>query len=288
MTDEETLAPGLYLVATPLGNLGDLSPRAREVLSRASFMAAESSSAAGRWLQILDPPVKPRVLSYREASRDRDASVILGKLAEGAAVALISDAGTPGVSDPGWHVVDLCRGAGHAVYAVPGPCAAIQALTLAGFPSRRFSFEGFLPTSGRHRREALARLDAEDAPVILYESPHALLDTLADFGEHLVARPLYIGRELTKKFEESWRGTTVSAVAEWREKRIQGEFTLVLGPKPASLAEEDASIPAETVELVRSLNLPSKTASVLLKHFFPAASKKELYALFSKGEGSRG
>ena len=291
MKAEERLAPGLYLVATPLGNLGDLSPRAREVLSRASFWAVESSSAAGRWLQILDPPKRPPVLSYRDGSRDKDAAVILKKLEqEGATVALMSDAGTPCVSDPGWHLVDLARKAGYPVHAIPGPCAAIQALTLAGFPLRRFCFEGFLPASGRHRRETLQRIDGEEAPLILYESPHALLDTLADLAEHLCPRPLYIGRELTKKFEESWRGTTDGAPQEWKGRRVQGEFTLVLGSKPKGVAAEDSVIPAETIALIRSLNMPTRSATAILKHFFPSASKKELYALFAQDgpeEGTR-
>lgn len=279
MEAKERLDPGLYLVATPLGNLADMSPRAREVLSRASYLASESSSSAGRWLQILEPEPKPRVLSYRESSRDKDATTILARLGEGAAVALICDAGTPCVSDPGWHVVDLARKAGHAVWSIPGPCAAVQALTLAGFPSRRFSFEGFLPSAGRQRREALQRLDREEAPIVLYESPHHLLDTLADLAR-LQSRPLYIGRELTKKFEESWRGTTDSAVDDWQDKRIQGELTLVLGPQAAK-QPESAELPKESIELLRSLHLPSKTAATILKHFYPSASKKELYALFS-------
>lgn len=290
MEADEALEPGLYLVATPLGNLGDLSPRAREVISRACFLASESSSAAGRWLQILAPEPKPRVISYRDGSRERDAARILQLLGKGQSVALISDAGTPTISDPGWHLVDQAREAGFPVWAVPGCCAAIVALTLAGFPSRRFRFEGFLPPSRRLRREALARLEAEAAPVVFYESPHHLLETLGDLASHLTSRPLFLGRELTKKFEEGWRGDTATALAAWADKRIQGEFTLVLGPRPQS-EEPDATLPAETVEFVRSLSLPSKTGAAILKHFFPAASKKELYALFSQkpeeGKGVR-
>jgi 16S rRNA (cytidine1402-2'-O)-methyltransferase len=280
MDAEDALQPGLYLVATPLGNLGDLSPRAREVLSRALFLAAESSGAAGRWLQILQPPRRPRVLSYREGSRDKDARAILQRLEEGASVALISDAGTPTISDPGWQLVDLARQAGYAVHAVPGPCAAVQALSLAGFPTRRFLFEGFLPAAGRQRREALQRIGTETAPVILYESPHRFLDTLAELAEHLPQRSLFVARELTKKFEESWRGTTSQAVQEWQSKRVQGELTLVLGPMSEAQAPAP-TIPAATVELLRSLKLPSKSASAVLKHFFPSASKKELYGLFT-------
>lgn len=283
MEELEMLKPGLYLVATPLGTLSDLSPRAREVLSRALFWAAESSASAGRWMQILDPPVRPRVLSYREASRDRDAQQILDKLGEGASVAFFCDAGTPTISDPGWHLVDLAHRAELPVWSIPGPCAAISALTLAGFPTRRFAFEGFLPASGRLRREALARLEGQEAPVVLYESPHRLLETLEDFTAFSRVRPLYVGRELSKKFEESWRGDTEHAAKAWREKRIQGEFTLVLGP----LAPQEAGapeLPAHSLDFVRSLNLPTKTASALLHHFYPGLSKKELYARLSRPE----
>ena len=270
------LAPGLYLVATPLGNLGDLSPRAREVLSRAFCWATESHSAAGRWVTMLERSERPRILSYREATRDRDAQKILERLGEGDSVALISDAGTPCLSDPGWHLVDLVRQAGFAVYTLPGPCAAIAALTLSGFPCRRFLFEGFLPTSGKARREALERLGAQSCPVILYESSHRLLDTLTDLKAQ--TRPLYIGRELTKKFEESWRGCSSEAAEAWQEKRVQGEFTLVLGPLEEESAEQ-TSLPEESVSFLRSLALPTKTTTAILKHFFPQASKKELYAL---------
>jgi 16S rRNA (cytidine1402-2'-O)-methyltransferase len=225
------------------------------------------------------------VLSYREASRDKDAAIILQRLDEGAVVALISDAGTPAISDPGWHVVDLARQAGHPVWAIPGPCAAIQALALAGFPCRRFVFEGFLPASGRQRREALKRLNLEQAPVILYESPHSLLDTLNDLAQHLEPRPLYIGRELTKKFEESWRGSTADAGPAWKDKRVQGEFTLVLGAK-ARQQEAPAELPVESVGFLRSLDLPTKTATAILKHFYPTVSKKELYASLAEKPGS--
>lgn len=282
MCGTENLAPGLYVVATPLGHLGDLSPRAREVLSRAFCWAVESSSSAGRWLALLEPPRRPRVLSYRESSRDKDTVRILERLAEGDSVALLSDAGTPCISDPGWQLVDSVRQHDHPVYTVPGPCAAVSALSLAGFACRRFVFEGFLPASGKARREALGRLQDEPAPVVLYESPHRLLETLADLSR-FEARPLYIGRELTKKFEESWRGCTSVAAVAWAEKRIQGEFTLVLGPQPPR-SDSSERLPPESVAFLRSLQLPTKTTTAILKHFFPHASKKELYSLLLSGQ----
>ena len=278
MGTEETLPPGLYLVATPIGTLSDLSPRAREVLSRALFWAAESSASAGHWMQILAPPQKPKVLSYREASRDKDAAIVLRALAEGASVALFSDAGTPTISDPGWHLVDKVRQAGFSVWSVPGPCAAISALTLSGFPSRRFVFEGFLPTSGRHRRETLERIKAESAPDIVYESPHRLLETLQDFSD-FEGRLLYVGRELTKKFEESWRGRCDEAGQVWQDRRVKGEFVLVLGPTEEAATE--STVDPASLEFVRSLGLPTKTSIAIVQQFCPGLSKKELYAYFS-------
>jgi 16S rRNA (cytidine1402-2'-O)-methyltransferase len=267
-----------------LGNLGDLSPRAREILSRASFIAGESTKVVLRWLEILGPGPegnsewkRPGVLTYRESSRDSDGRRILSKLQGGHSVALISDAGTPGVSDPGWQLVRDAREAGFGVWAVPGPCAAVAALSVSGFPSRRFSFEGFLPTSGRLRREALARLVGTSAPCLLYESPHRFLQTLQELANVCPQRELLVCREMTKKFEESWRGMVSEAPLAWSEKLVKGEFTLVLGPKEEVADLEADEVPEETLALVKALGLPTKSATRLLKHFFPKASKKELY-----------
>ncbi len=269
-------------MATPLGHLKDLTPRAREILSRASHWAAESREVAQRWKEILREDFVtgsvPHVLSYRESSRDRDSQKILALLEQGAVVALLSDAGTPTISDPGWHLVDLTRNAGYPVYAAPGPCAAILALSMSGFPCRRFSFEGFLPASGRHRRETLERLRAEEAPIIFYESPHRFLKTLEEITNSFEDRDIFVGRELTKKFEECWRGPVSQAHEVWKDRRVQGEFTLVIGPHIASEVVPK-SIPEESLELLSSLNLPTKATSAVLKHFFPHISKKELYAL---------
>lgn len=281
---EATLQPGLYLVATPLGNLGDLSERAREVLSRASFIAGESSQAVMRWLEILkqrneDSWQKPGVLSYRESSREKDAKTILGKLADGLAVALISDAGTPGISDPGWYLVREARDAGVPVWPIPGACAAVAALSVVPFPTRRFHFEGFLPHSGKQRRVALERVAACNDTVVLYESPHRLNTTLEELAEGCPARELFVTREMTKKFEESWWGSAGAAPAAWAEKTVKGEFTLVLGPQEEE-TEED-TLPAATVDFIRGLKLPAKTSAAIVRHFHPAISKKSVYGLFT-------
>lgn len=281
-TNQEDLPPGLYLVATPLGNLSDLSERARETLSRASFIAGESSKAVLRWLEILGPWEGPRpgVLTYRESSKAADERRILELLGEGRSIAVISDAGTPCISDPGWQLVDAARREGHQVWPIPGACAAVAALSVSGFPSRHFRFEGFLPSSGRARRECLRRVAESECPVILYESPHDLLTTLEDLASLDPEREIFVSREMTKYFEESWRGSLANAVTDWSEKTLKGEFTLVLGPRTAE-DKKATELPADTLELVKSLGLPTKQASRLLHHFFPGLSKKELYAILT-------
>lgn len=280
----------LYVVATPLGNLGDLSPRARETLSRASFLAVESRDVGKRWLEILKPETgdwqRPRLLSYRESSRERDSEVVLGHLRDGFSVALISDAGTPAVSDPGWELVDLVRQEDLPVIAIPGPCAAIQALSMAGLPSRYFHFEGFLPASGSKRQTRLRKLKSERSSCLLYESPHRLLDTLKDLELHCPDRTLLVARELTKKFEESWRGSTSNAAVDWKDKVIKGEFSLVLGPIEEK-SSESTEVSSESLDFMVSLGLPTKTATAVLKHFYPEANKKQIYQALVESSASK-
>ena len=281
---ESALDPGLYLVATPLGNLGDLSERAREVLSRASFIAGESSQAVMRWLEILkqhndDNWQRPGVMSYRESSREKDVKAILGRLAEGRSIALISDAGTPGISDPGWYLVREARLKEVPVWPIPGACAAVAALSVVPFPTRRFHFEGFLPHSGKQRRVAVERVVGCSDAVVLYESPHRLQSTLQELAEGCPERELFVIREMTKKFEESWWGPMETAPLAWAEKTVKGEFTLVLGPLEQEMQEE--VLPPQTVEFIKGLDLPAKTSAAIVRHFHPSISKKSVYGLFT-------
>lgn len=279
---EQAPAPGLYLVSTPLGNLGDLSQRAREILSRASFVAGESTKAVLKWFQLLElGDEKPGLLTYRDGNREKDSAKILGLLSDGASVALISDAGTPGISDPGWHLVDEARNQGIEVWAVPGPCAAVAAISISGFPARHFWFEGFLPPSGRLQREALERLAGSNHPCILYESPHRLMQTLKDLAESTPDRGVFISREMTKKFEENWRGVLSEAVVTWSEKLVKGEFTIVLGPQ-AKEESNSETVSQEVIQLTKELGIPTKAGARFLKHLFPSESKKELYRRLSE------
>ena len=196
-----------------------------------------------RWLEILkqhndDNWQRPGVMSYRESSREKDVKAILGRLAEGRSIALISDAGTPGISDPGWYLVREARLKEVPVWPIPGACAAVAALSVVPFPTRRFHFEGFLPHSGKQRRVAVERVVGCSDTVVLYESPHRLQSTLQELAEGCPERELFVIREMTKKFEESWWGPMETAPLAWAEKTVKGEFTLVLGPLEQEMQEE--------------------------------------------------
>ena len=226
----------LYLVATPIGNLADLSERAVKVLSEVDFVAAEDTRNTGKLLSCLSIS-KPMVSYYEHNKRERG-PVIVERLRAGESCALCSDAGTPAVSDPGEDLVALCAAEGIPVTSIPGCCAAITALTLSGLPTARFTFEGFLPVDNRARRPRLEALARTDHTMILYEAPHKLRGTLADLAKALGEdRPVALCRELTKLNEEILRLTLGEAVAYYEDNEPRGEYVLVLeGAKEAAAA----------------------------------------------------
>lgn len=217
----------LYLVATPIGNLGDLSPRAAAVLGAVDFIAAEDTRVSQKLLSHLDLH-KPMV-SYYEHNRRQRGEEILARLLAGESCALVTDAGTPAVSDPGEDLVALCAAHGVACVPVPGACAAVCALAASGLPSGRWCFEGFLSVNKKARRAHLSALAQETRTMIFYEAPHKLRATLADlaaaFGE---SRRVSLSRELTKLHEETRRMTLGEAVAYYAETAPRGEFVLIL------------------------------------------------------------
>jgi 16S rRNA (cytidine1402-2'-O)-methyltransferase len=239
----------LVLVATPIGNLGDLSPRAVDALAGADAIACEDTRRTGRLLAHagITPPPLIVVNEHTEARRIPE---ILARLDRGERVAVVSDAGTPGVSDPGERLVRAAVEAGHEVEVVPGPSAAIAALVGSGLPTGRFCFEGFLPRKGSARTARLDDLTTETRTIILYEAPHRLLRTVSDLIAVLGSqRRLSIARELTKLHEEIWRGTLAEA-QHWADTaEPRGEMVLVIegaGAAPTIPAEElDAAIAAE-------------------------------------------
>lgn len=225
----ENDAPGgcLYVVATPIGNLEDISLRALRILKEADLIACEDTRQTLKLLSHFD--IQKRLVSYHEHNEITRASEIVIELEQGAKVALLSDAGTPAISDPGHHLVSLCLRHGIKVVPVPGASAFVAALTASGMPIEQFVFVGFLPSRQTERRKALRTLAAETRTVVLYEAPHRLLDTLEDALEILGNRPAVIAREVTKIYEEFVRGHMEDLVEGVRKKQLKGEITLLVG-----------------------------------------------------------
>ena len=232
----------LVLVSTPIGNLGDLSPRAVSALQACALICCEDTRHSGKLLSHAGVAgVRLAVANeHTEAARTEE---VLGVLASGRDVAVVTDAGTPGISDPGARLVQAAIAAGYAVTAVPGPAALIMALVLSGFDTTRFVFEGFLPRSGRERAERLAEVAAERRTTVLYEAPHRVARTVDDLaatcgGERRVA----LARELTKVYEEVWRGSLADAAAHLTAHEPRGEFVMVLEGAPAAAPADDEAI----------------------------------------------
>lgn len=236
----------LFLVATPIGNLGDLSPRGRDVLRDAGLLLAEDTRHTGQLLHAVGVQRPPGTLESLHEHNERDrASLVVERLRAGTSVALASDAGTPLVSDPGAALVSAAVAAGIEVVAVPGPCAAIAALTVAALPAARFAFEGFLPARPAARREALQSLVGESRTLVFYEAPHRLCESLEDFAAVFGAdRPAAVARELTKKFETVYRGTlgTLAQQAATDADMARGEIVLVVQGAAGETSVDDAEV----------------------------------------------
>lgn len=232
----------LYLVPTPIGNLGDLSDRIRETLAAADFIAAEDTRVSLKLLNHLG--LKKPLVSYYEHNRAESGPRIVQRLLAGETCALVTDAGTPAISDPGEDLVALCAKEGVPVCAIPGPCAVVTALAVSGQPTGRFTFEGFLSTNKKSRREHLEQLREERRTMVFYEAPHKLRQTLADLADAFGPdRPISLCRELTKLHEEVLRMTLGEAIAYHAEQPPRGEYVLVLrgceAPQTPSATVED-------------------------------------------------
>ena len=222
----------LYLVATPIGNLGDFSPRALDTLESVDFIAAEDTRVSVKLLNHFH--MKKPMVSYHEHNSAAAGQAILSRLLSGESCALVTDAGTPAVSDPGEDLVRLCAAADVPVYAIPGCCAAVNALAVSGLPTRRFTFEGFLPVNRKERRARLEALKKEERTMLFHEAPHKLRTTLADLCEAFgPERRVALCREMTKLHEETMRCTLGEAAAYYEVQPPKGEYVLVLeGAEP--------------------------------------------------------
>lgn len=270
----------LYLVGTPIGNLGDFSPRALETLKSVDFIAAEDTRVSLKLLRHFE--IKKPLISYHEHNKLTSGESILEKLLNGESCALVSDAGMPCISDPGTELVALCHERGVEVVSVPGPSALTSALSLSGFLSGSFVFEGFLPAKKGERKERLSALKAEKRTVIFYEAPHKLKNSLRDIFDVLGDRKISVSREITKLHEETLRGRVSDFISKYEEEQPRGEFVLVLAPAEAH--EEEKMSEDEALKLVlsyRDQGLSLKEASKLASAE-SGYSKNELYSLATK------
>lgn len=218
----------LYLVATPIGNSGDITPRAIDILNGASFILCEDTRKSGILLSQLG--IKKRLISYHNYNESSRVDDVVAAITNGETVALISDAGTPGISDPGYRVVRACREAGLSVSAAAGPCAAIVALSISGLPTDRFLFEGFLPPKGAKRSKRIDAFLESGCTVVVYESTHKILKLLEELAQKVPERKIFIARELSKTYEETLYGTCSSLYQIVKERGgLKGEIVVVIG-----------------------------------------------------------
>lgn len=262
----------LILCATPIGNLSDASPRLAEALTSADLILAEDTRRSSTLLRALgvDKPLR----SYFAGNENRRAVELVDLLKEGKVVALVTDAGTPAISDPGVSAVSAAREAGAVITVVPGPSAVTAALAVSGFPSERFVFEGFLPKKGAEREERLSSLATETRTAILFVSPHQLVDDLNGLASVAPNRPLCIARELTKMFEEIQWSTPAAAVEAWAARDIQGEFTLVLGGGNPIEPDLEETVEAVLTEIDRGIQMSEAVRSVATRS---GISRRTLY-----------
>ena len=272
MNPETLLDPGLYIVATPIGNLGDLSPRAADILRRADVIAVEDSRVTAGLLRHIG--TKTPMVPYHDHSAEGVRPALIARMAT-QAVALVSDAGTPLISDPGFKLVRDARAAGHLVVTIPGPCAAVAALTLAGLPTDRFLFVGFLPSKLHARAEAIAEVATIRATLVMYESGPRLGACLAALAEGLGDREAAVTREISKKFEEAVTGTLSTLADRYADSPPRGEIVIVVAPPgeapPASAEDGDAAL----VEALTRLSTGQAASEVAKKL---GLDRKALYA----------
>ncbi len=279
----EPAAGVLYLVGTPIGHRGDLSPRAQLVLAGVARIACEDTRHSGLLLHGFG--IRTPLVSFHQHNQLRRIPELLAALAAGDALALVSDAGLPGISDPGEELVAAARAAGHPVVCVPGPCAATTALVSSGLPSGRFCFEGFLPARGKERRERLGAIALEERTSVLYEAPHRLLQLLGELQELCgPGRPVQVARELTKRHEQQVGPTLAAALEHFQGVAPQGEFTLVLGGAApvAPLAWEPLALKQELEGLVAEGLSANDAARQLAQR--TGHPKRDLYALLHSGK----
>lgn len=269
---DEPLPPGLYVVATPIGNLADLSPRAAGTLRRADRILAEDKRVSAKLLAHAGATAPMSV--YHDHSSEAERAAIVARLGS-EAIVLICDAGTPLISDPGYKLVRAARAAGHAVHTVPGPCAAIAALTLAGLPTDRFLFAGFLPPKAKARSDAIAEVAGIRATLVFYESGPRLGGTLQALAAQLGPREAAVAREISKLHEECVTGTLAELAERYADAPPKGEIVIVVGPPAAGEGPSDSDLDSALEEALARLS-PSRAAAEVAEQL--GVPRKRAYA----------
>ncbi|HNQ94589.1 MAG TPA: 16S rRNA (cytidine(1402)-2'-O)-methyltransferase [Anaerolineales bacterium] len=275
----------LYLVATPIGNLEDMSPRAIRILHEASLIAAEDTRHTGNLLKHFQ--IETPLTSYFEHNKLSKLDFILGKLSSGD-VALVSDAGTPAINDPGYELVRAALASGFDVKPVPGPSAPVAALSVSGLPTDSFLYLGYLPHKKTERRKFIGQIANLSYTLIFLESPHRILESLEDLLSILGDRRICVAREMTKMFEEYWRGTLGGAVEYFKSKEARGEFTLVVEGKTKE--EREVWTEAELLKALKKESKGEKSAKQISAELSERSgwNKKDVYRLVSQNDTSRG
>ncbi|MEY3984588.1 MAG: hypothetical protein RLZ59_33 [Pseudomonadota bacterium] len=268
----QPLAPGLYIVATPIGNLGDLSPRAAAILTAADLIAVEDSRVTAKLLQHIG--IKRPMLPYHDHNADKVRPGLITRMAT-EAIALVSDAGTPLISDPGYKLVRDARAAGHNIVTIPGPSAVIAALTLSGLPTDRFLFAGFLPPKAKARADMLADFKALRATLVFYETGPRLSAMLADVAAVLGNREAAVAREITKAYEECVTGSLEELSARYADAPPKGEIVVIVGPPGEAEAASAEDIEAALREAMKTAS-PAQAAGAVARAL--GADRKALYA----------
>jgi 16S rRNA (cytidine1402-2'-O)-methyltransferase len=267
----------LYLVGTPIGNLGDMTMRGLEILKGVDTIAAEDTRHTGKLLHHFQ--IKTPQISYHQHNEQQRIPELISQLQSGKSIALVTDAGMPGISDPGYLLVSACVAAGIRVIPIPGVTAVITAVSASGLPSDRFVFEGFLPAKGQERRDRLESVAGDSRTLVFYESPHRLRQTLADFAETFgIDRQIVLGRELTKLHEEFWRGDIGAAIEHYTQVEPQGEYAIVIaGAHVSHPTLSDEAIDRALIELMLAGTSRSQASRIVGEQI--SQSRRYVYQL---------
>jgi 16S rRNA (cytidine1402-2'-O)-methyltransferase len=277
MVRNEITGQTLYLVGTPIGNLGDMTMRGLDVLKGVDTIAAEDTRHTGKLLHHFQ--IKTPQISYHQHNEQQRIPDLIDRLKGGQSIALVTDAGMPGISDPGYLLVSACVAAGIRVIPIPGVTAVITAVSASGLPSDRFVFEGFLPAKGQERKDRLQAVSGDSRTLVFYESPHRLRQTLADFAETFgIDRQIVLGRELTKLHEEFWRGEIGAAIEHYTQVEPQGEYAIVLaGAAVSHPTLSDEAIDRALIELMLAGTSRSQASRIVAEQI--SQSRRYVYQL---------